>query len=81
VKEIMALNKQKQRVASLEDYVTESTPAETIKENFQNAVGQDSLTRFDKPKQKKKRPNNNNNKNNNKNRKPSQSNDKNANKK
>lgn len=69
VKEMIALNKQKQRVASLEDYVTETVP-EAVEKNFQNAVGQDSLTRFDAPKRKKK-PN--------KKRKPS--NDKNAPKK
>lgn len=54
VKEMMALNKLKERVSSLEDYAVESIPE--VEENFQNAVGQDSLTRFDVPK-KKKRPN------------------------
>ena len=59
VKEIVALNKQKQRVTSLEDYVVEPIETdEAIEKNFQNVVGQDSLTRFDKPKsKKKKRPN------------------------
>ena len=59
VKEIIALNKQKQRAASLEDYAVEPVETdETIEKNFQNAMGQDSLTRFDKPKnKKKKRPN------------------------
>ena len=59
VKEIIALNKQKQRAASLEDYAVEPVETdETIEKNFQNVVGQDSLTRFDKPKnKKKKRPN------------------------
>ena len=59
VKEIIALNKQKQRAASLEDYAVEPVETdETIETHFQNVVGQDSLTRFDKPKnKKKKRPN------------------------
>jgi cell fate regulator YaaT (PSP1 superfamily) len=60
IKEIMALNKQKQRVSSLEDYAVETAAVE-VEKTFQNAMGQDSLTRFDMPK-KKKKPNNNNNK-------------------
>ncbi len=62
VKEILALNAKKQKVDALEDFV-DDTPKEVPK-NFQNAVGQDDLTRFDKPKSKrrnkKRRPNNNN---------------------
>lgn len=62
VKEILALNAKKQKVDALEDFVAE-LPKEDPK-NFQNAVGQDDLTRFDKPKSKrrnkKRRPNNNN---------------------
>ncbi|UOK43222.1 MULTISPECIES: PSP1 domain-containing protein [Flavobacterium] len=54
VKEIVALNKEKKRIAALEDYTVETIVEE--EKNFQNAVGQDSLTRFDQPK-KKKRPN------------------------
>ncbi|MNJ99382.1 hypothetical protein D3C87_171580 [compost metagenome] len=57
VKEIVELNKLKQRVASLEDYAIEEVAPE-VEKTFQNAMGQDSLTRFDAPK-KKKRPNNN----------------------
>ena len=57
VKEIIELNKQKKKVLALEDFVIEQPKANA--ENFQNVVGQDSLTRFDKPKKK----NNNNNKN------------------
>ncbi len=53
VKEIMEVNKQKKRVAALEDYVIEAVP-QAVERNFQNAVGQDSLTRFDQPKRKKK---------------------------
>ncbi|RYJ43832.1 stage 0 sporulation family protein [Flavobacterium beibuense] len=58
VKEIVALNKEKKRIPSLEEYAIDPTVAEedTIEKNFQNVVGQDSLTRFDKPKKKKKRP-------------------------
>jgi len=59
VKEMVALNKQKERVSSLEDYAIEAAD-ETPEKNFQNAVGQDSLTRFDAPKKSnKKRPNKN----------------------
>ena len=54
VKEIIAQNKEKKRVASLEDYAVEEVAS--VEKNFQNVVGQDSLTRFDQPK-KKKRPN------------------------
>lgn len=57
VKEIMAVNKQKERVAALEDYVEEVVVAAEEK-TYQNVVGQDSLTRFDRPKQKnRKKPN------------------------
>lgn len=59
VKEIIEINKSKKKVASLEEFVVETAnDDENIEKNFQNAVGQDSLTRFDKPK-RKKRPNNN----------------------
>lgn len=54
VKEIIALNKEKKKVASLEEFAVEETASQ--EKNFQNVVGQDSLTRFDQPK-KKKRPN------------------------
>lgn len=60
VKEIVELNKLKQRVASLEDYAIEEVAPE-VEKTFQNAMGQDSLTRFDVPK-KKRRPNNKDNK-------------------
>jgi cell fate regulator YaaT (PSP1 superfamily) len=63
VQEIIAQNKQKIKVASLEDFATEiEKPA--VEKTFQNAMGQDSLTRFDQPKKS------NNNKKNNKNRRP-----------
>lgn len=52
VKEIIAINKDKQKITALEDYVESTAPApETV---FSNAVGQESLTRFDQPKRKKK---------------------------
>jgi len=67
VNEIIALNKKDQKPVSLEEFVE----AEEISKDaiFSNVVGQDSLTRFDKP--KKKRRNNrkkNNTRNRNKNR-------------
>lgn len=46
--EIIALNKKKQKVASLEEYASELE--ESTKVDFENVVGQDSLTRFDKKK-------------------------------
>lgn len=57
VKEIMAINKLKERASSLEDYAIEEAAPE-VEKTFQNAMGQDSLTRFDVPK-RKKRPNKN----------------------
>ncbi|KFC61195.1 hypothetical protein FEM08_00340 [Flavobacterium gilvum] len=52
VKEIVAENKLKNKVSSLEDYAVEVV-AEP-EQNFNNAMGQESLTRFDQPKRKKK---------------------------
>jgi cell fate regulator YaaT (PSP1 superfamily) len=64
VKEIMAQNKEKIKASSLEDFEIEiEKPA--VEKTFQNAMGQDSLTRFDQPKKS-----NNNNKKSNKNRRP-----------
>lgn len=54
VNEIIAENKQKKRVSALEDYALEVT--QEPEKDFNNAMGQESLTRFDQPK-KKKRPN------------------------
>lgn len=56
VQEILAINKKKERVASLEDFVVEVIPQ--IEKTYQNVVGQDSLTRFDQPKTKNKSRNN-----------------------
>jgi hypothetical protein len=69
VKEILVINKKKERVAALEDYVVETV--QEVEKKFENVVGQDSLTRFDQPKRK----------NNNKNKKRKPSNFKNAPKK
>lgn len=61
VKEIIAQNKEKKRVSSLEDFAIEIITEPEA--NFNNAMGQESLTRFDQPKKSK-----NKNKNRNKNR-------------
>ncbi|MCU0349252.1 MAG: hypothetical protein MUF43_00255 [Flavobacterium sp.] len=71
VREVLTLNKQGKKIAAIEDFAVEVT--KEIEKNFQNAVGQDSLTRFDKPKGK---PNKNK-----KRRKPATINKKNAPKK
>ncbi len=83
VHEIVAKNKAKENVASIEEYAAEHIVEEKV--NFENVVGQDSLTRFDQPvtknKKRKKRRNNNrsgkpqskgNSNNNNQNKKPAQ---------
>ncbi|APX98831.1 PSP1 domain-containing protein [Lacinutrix venerupis] len=57
-REIIELNKKKQKIASLEEYASELI--EEAKVEFENVVGQDSLTRFDSPKGNKKRRNNKN---------------------
>lgn len=56
--EIISLNKKKQKVASLEEYASDLI--EDVKVDFENVVGQDSLTRFDSPKRKSKRKSNKN---------------------
>ena len=62
--EIIALNKKGIKVMSLEEYVVEEQISET--KIFENVVGQDSLTRFDKPKSKNNRKRNNRTRNKNK---------------
>ncbi|RZJ68445.1 MAG: hypothetical protein EOO50_01240 [Flavobacterium sp.] len=52
VKEIVAENKQKRKVSSLEDYAVEIVVE--AKTEFTNVVGQESLTRFDQPKRSNK---------------------------
>ena len=60
--EIIEKNKKREKVASLEEYAAEHI--QETKVEFENVVGQDSLTRFDSPKPKNKRKNNKNNRNN-----------------
>jgi len=55
VQEIIELNKNQEKIASLEDYELELI--EETKTNFENVDGQDSLTRFDQPKKSNKRKN------------------------
>ena len=62
VKEIIDLNKKNEVAHSLEEY--EADVIEVAKVEFENVVGQDSLTRFDLPKRKKKRNNRNKSKKN-----------------
>lgn len=50
VNEIIDLNKKKQKVSGLEEYASEII--DDTKKEFENVVGQDSLTRFDAPKGK-----------------------------
>ncbi len=70
VKEILEKNKQKDKVASLEMYAVDNLEKEPTL--FDNTAGQDSLTRFDRPK------NNNRRKKNKKRRKPYKPSTKNA---
>jgi cell fate regulator YaaT (PSP1 superfamily) len=56
--EIIALNTKKKKAISLEEYAEDLF--EDTKTDFENVVGQDSLTRFDSPKRKKKRRNSRN---------------------
>lgn len=65
--EMISMNKQKKPVACLEDYAIEDEKKDAVKLNFENVVGQDSLTRFDQPKgrnnnrrKKSRKPNSNN---------------------
>ncbi len=64
--EILELNRKGKKIASLEEYAAEHIIEEKVE--FENVVGQDSLTRFDNPKRKNKRKNNKNRNRNNKNR-------------
>ncbi|WP_297796816.1 regulatory iron-sulfur-containing complex subunit RicT [uncultured Eudoraea sp.] len=52
VHEILDSNKRKKPVASLEEFAAENIEEEEL--IFENVVGQDSLTRFDRPKRKNK---------------------------
>lgn len=55
-REIIELNRKKEKVECLEDYASDLVEVDT-KTDFGNVVGQDSLTRFDSPKGQKKRKN------------------------
>ncbi|GAA4309772.1 regulatory iron-sulfur-containing complex subunit RicT [Pontixanthobacter gangjinensis] len=55
---IIAKNRKDEAVGSLEEYEVEVQLVESKDKGFSNAVGEDSLTRFDKPKQQRKRRNN-----------------------
>ena len=59
VLEIVALNKNNEKSISLEEYEADVILPEKV--DFEDAVGQDSLTRFDAPKTSKRRRNNKNN--------------------
>lgn len=61
--EIIALNNKKKKVASLEEYASEHI--DDTKIEYENVVGQDSLTRFDRPKGRRKRKSSRNRKRNN----------------
>ena len=66
VKEIMAMNKKGQKPINLKDEAVELTTTVIVEKtpDYENVVGQDSLTRLDdKPKNKNSRNNNNRNKN------------------
>lgn len=60
--EIVRKNKAKEPVASLEEYTLDITPKQEEKV-FENVVGQDSLNRFDRPKNNKNSRNKNRNRN------------------
>ena len=62
--EIIEKNKKGEKVASLEEYAVEHI--EDTKTEFENVVGQDSLTRFDNPKRNNRRKSNKNRNRNNK---------------
>jgi cell fate regulator YaaT (PSP1 superfamily) len=61
VKEIISLNKKGKKVSSLEEFVEEVVVSN--KEIFSSVVGQDSITRFDRPKRKNNKRSGRNNKN------------------
>jgi len=58
VREIVSQNKQKINVSSLEDFAIEIIVEKEV--NFNNAMGQESLTRFDQPKKSKNKNRNKN---------------------
>ena len=64
VNEIVALNKKGKKASSLEEFIEEKIIDNV--ELFNNVVGQDSLTRFDKPKRSRNRKGKNRNRKRNK---------------
>jgi cell fate regulator YaaT (PSP1 superfamily) len=64
VLEILEMNRKKEEVGSLEQYAVDNLNEDKMV--FENTVGQDSLTRFDKPRQNKKRNKNRKGRKNNK---------------
>ncbi|WP_276168558.1 PSP1 domain-containing protein [Zobellia alginiliquefaciens] len=60
VQEILTKNKKKEKVASLEEYTVDNFVKE--EKVFENVVGQDSLTRFDRPKRSSRNRNRKKNK-------------------
>ena len=64
VKQIIELNKAKKTVLSLEDF-SQEIKIDTPNKVFENVVGQDSLNRFDRPKQRKNKNKSRSRKNNN----------------
>jgi len=64
VHEILEKNKKKQKITSLEEYTLLNDTVEEKEMVFENVVGQDSLTRFDKPKRSKHKRNNKKRRNN-----------------
>jgi cell fate regulator YaaT (PSP1 superfamily) len=55
VQEILEINKSGKKISSIEDYIGESSETEEIKNYLEKDVLEDSITRFDKPKNKKRR--------------------------
>jgi cell fate regulator YaaT (PSP1 superfamily) len=62
VHEILTKNRNKEKVASLEEYAVDNVQEEALL--FENVVGQDSLTRFDRPKRSNRRKKNRKRRNN-----------------
>ncbi len=60
--EIVAKNRKKEKIASLEEYAADNIVEDKVV--FENVVGQDSLTRFDKPKGRNSRNKNKKRRNN-----------------
>ncbi len=56
---IIKANLDREPIASLEEYEVQAVPDDTSKSDFNHVVGEDSLTRFDKPKSSNKKRNKN----------------------